>query len=128
ALSNAEARRDPLTGLANRRAFEERLHEELARGAPFGLAVLDLDDFKRVNDTHGHEAGDEVLRRVAAVLARGVRADEGVFRIGGEEFAVLVAGDRDAVVRVAERARAALLVDRRGQPLPTLSAGVAACP
>ena len=127
-LSRAEARRDVLTGLPNRRAFEERLEAAIASGSAFGLALLDLDDFKRVNDARGHEAGDEVLRRVAVVLRRSVRADEGVFRIGGEEFAVLVEGGRDHALLVAQRARGALLRDRRGQPLPTVSAGVAAFP
>jgi diguanylate cyclase (GGDEF)-like protein len=132
ALVRAEARIDALTGLPNRRAFDERLDDGIASAlsADGRLAVilLDLDDFKQVNDTRGHAAGDDVLRRIGVVLRRTVRADEEVFRIGGEEFAVLVEGGSEAACRVAERAGAALRGDRRGQPLPTLSAGVAALP
>ena len=126
--SIAEARRDPLTGLSNRRAFDERLAAALRAGGPTSLVLLDLDDFKHVNDTRGHDAGDEVLRQVAVALLREVRADEEVFRIGGEEFAVVVEGDSAAAFRVAARMRAALVRQRRGQPLPTLSAGIASAP
>jgi diguanylate cyclase (GGDEF)-like protein len=132
ALARAEARLDVLTGLPNRRAFEERLEDLSAelRAAHGELTVvlLDLDDFKQVNDTRGHAAGDEVLRRIGVVLRRTVRADEDVFRVGGEEFAVVLEGGLHSGLIVAERARAALRADRRGQPLPTLSAGVAALP
>jgi len=132
ALSRAEARLDALTGLPNRRAFDERLDDlitELQAGrGSLTLVTIDLDDFKQVNDTRGHAAGDEVLHRVGLVLRRTVRADEEVFRVGGEEFAILVEAGRDAGIRVAERARLALRSDRRGQPLPTASAGVAALP
>ena len=76
ALSREEARRDSLTGLANRRAFDEELEHAEAAGRPVALALVDLDDFKRVNDTRGHAAGDDVLRRVAVVLRRSVRAGE----------------------------------------------------
>jgi diguanylate cyclase (GGDEF)-like protein len=132
ALSRAEARLDALTGLPNRRAFEERLDDLVTelngRAGAVAAVIVDIDDFKRVNDTAGHAAGDEMLRRVGLVLRRTVRADEEVFRIGGEEFAIVVDGGRDAGLRVAERVRLALHGDRRGQPLPTISAGVAALP
>src|SRR5205823_2342264 len=72
--------------------------------------------------------GDEVLRQVAVALLREARANEEVFRIGGEEFAVVVEGDSAAAFRVAARMRAALVRQRRGEPLPTLSAGVASAP
>jgi len=124
----AEARRDPLTGLSNRRAFDERLDSSLREGGSTSLVLLDLDDFKHVNDTRGHDAGDEVLRQVGLALLREVRANEEVFRIGGEEFAVVVEGDSAAAFRVAARMRAALVRQRRGQPLPTLSAGIASAP
>jgi diguanylate cyclase (GGDEF)-like protein len=93
----AQARRladeDGLTGLANYRAFWRALRTEVARAErhpqPFGLIVLDLDNFKRVNDEHGHLSGDRVLRAVAGALRRTARAEEMVCRQGGDEFAVI---------------------------------------
>jgi diguanylate cyclase (GGDEF)-like protein len=123
--SRAEARRDALTGLANRRAFEERLEEAVREAPDASVVLLDLDDFKTINDTRGHAAGDDVLRRVGLVLSRVVRADEGVYRIGGEEFALIVDAGAEEARAVAERIRAALAVQDRGGPLPTVSAGVA---
>lgn len=85
---------DPLTGLRNRRAFREALLQELERDRrhrhPLTLALLDLDDFKRVNDTLGHAAGDEVLTRVAGLLRGRLRAVDVVARLGGDEFALLL--------------------------------------
>lgn len=85
---------DPLTELPNRRAFERELARSLAylkrHGTGAALLYLDLDDFKHVNDRHGHSAGDAVLRAVASVLERHVRASDVVARIGGDEFAVLL--------------------------------------
>jgi diguanylate cyclase (GGDEF)-like protein len=131
AESVIEARRDPLTGVANRRAFDERIAGAFDAGpdlSSVSVALLDLDDFKHINDTRGHSAGDRVLRQVAVVLLREARANEEVFRIGGDEFAVVVDGDSAAAFRVAARMRAALVRQRRGEPLPTLSAGVAGAP
>lgn len=86
--------RDALTGLYNRRAIVDRLGEQWAvwqrERAPFSLVLVDLDHFKRVNDTHGHHAGDEVLRHTAAQLGAAVRGHDVVARIGGEEFVVLM--------------------------------------
>jgi diguanylate cyclase (GGDEF)-like protein len=100
---------DPLTSLANRRLFADRLEQAIARQARHGgrMAVLfgDLDDFKAVNDTYGHGAGDELLCQVAARLQLAVRATDTAARLGGDEFAVLceqVGGDAD-VMRVAHR-------------------------
>jgi diguanylate cyclase (GGDEF)-like protein len=88
-----ESRHDALTGLLNRRAYEERLPVEISRasryGWPLSLCLLDLDGFKAINDTFGHPAGDEVLRRVAALIDESRLADDG-FRIGGDEFAILM--------------------------------------
>jgi diguanylate cyclase len=102
--------RDALTGLANRRQFELALARELDRvarsGEPALLMMLDIDHFKRVNDTHGHAAGDEVIRAVATALAESVRPMDLVARIGGEEFAVILPNCGPAFGQaVAERIR-----------------------
>src|SRR5215469_5715923 len=85
---------DPLTGLYNRRLFEESFEKELNRarryGLPLGIVILDLHRFKEVNDRHGHLRGDEVLRAAATTLERALRTSDSAFRIGGDEFAVLL--------------------------------------
>jgi diguanylate cyclase (GGDEF)-like protein len=85
---------DPLTGLYNRRLFTETFEKELNRGrrygSPLGLVVLDLHRFKEVNDKHGHPRGDEVLRAAAATLKKALRTSDFAFRIGGDEFALLL--------------------------------------
>jgi diguanylate cyclase (GGDEF)-like protein len=101
---------DALTGLWNRRHLLERLEAEAARsrrsGRPLCLAVLDVDHFKRVNDQHGHPAGDEVLRVLAAAIKDAVRTSDVVGRMGGEEFAVLMPETDRAQARiVCERLR-----------------------
>ena len=107
------ATRDQLTGLLNRREFERILAEEKARagqsGRSFALVLVDIDHFKRVNDQHGHPAGDEVLRQVARRLEAGIRSGDHVARIGGEEFAIVMAEADEAVaLEVAERLRQTL--------------------
>jgi diguanylate cyclase (GGDEF)-like protein len=91
-----QARTDPLTGLANRTGFDEarrRAYDRLKRsGTPFALAFVDIDHFKRLNDTLGHEVGDDALRQVAETLTGGVRQSDMVGRLGGDEFAVLMPG------------------------------------
>ncbi len=93
------AERDPLTGLYNRRRFESELDRLLAdasrRGTQLGLLMFDLDAFKPVNDRHGHKAGDEVLVRLAQEVGSVVRRNEQFFRIGGDEFALIVPEARD---------------------------------
>ncbi|MBL8918627.1 MAG: GGDEF domain-containing protein [Myxococcaceae bacterium] len=88
------AYRDPLTGLHNRRAFEQRLSEELSRARRakgcFSLLVVDLDDFKLINDTRGHQVGDLVLRSVASALVETFREHDVVCRTGGDEFMVIL--------------------------------------
>jgi diguanylate cyclase (GGDEF)-like protein len=92
--ASKRARTDPLTGLANRRWFEDKIDQALNEadrfGVPVSLVLVDLDHFKRVNDTWGHEAGDLVLRKVARMLAEGVRTVDTVARYGGEELAILL--------------------------------------
>lgn len=87
------ARVDPLTGALNGRSFFELVEREVARsrrnGQPLTVAYLDLDGFKSVNDTHGHAAGDSVLKEVSAALSSGTRPNDAVGRLGGDEFAVL---------------------------------------
>jgi diguanylate cyclase (GGDEF)-like protein len=107
------SRTDPLTGCLNRRGFEERVAAELARGRrteePFGLVLLDLDDFKQVNDLQGHAAGDDHLRWVAATMAATLRGVDVLGRLGGDEFALLVPGtDREGTQAVADRVAALL--------------------
>ena len=100
------AAHDPLTNLSNRRAWNERLAEVLASSRPEGaLLLLDMDGFKRVNDTLGHAAGDELLCRVADALRKVVRDTDVAARLGGDEFAVLLPGavTREAAGRVASR-------------------------
>ena len=91
---------DPLTATLNRRGFERELKRSLAYvkryGAKAALVFLDLDDFKPVNDRHGHAAGDALLKAIAAALVRHVRASDVVARIGGDEFVVLLWNLRDA--------------------------------
>lgn len=106
------ARHDALTGLPNRLASDERLSQEFVRfvrtGRPYSLMVLDVDHFKRVNDTHGHAVGDEVLRQVARVVRASLRASDFIGRTGGEEFlALLPDTSLEAAVAVAHKVRAA---------------------
>jgi diguanylate cyclase (GGDEF)-like protein len=105
--------RDPLTRAHNRRYLVERLASEIAYArrhkTRLGLLLLDLDHFKRVNDTYGHLAGDEVLREVSALVSRMIRAEDVFARFGGEEFVVLVRGIEHAnTARFAERLRGAV--------------------
>ena len=127
---------DGLTGLANRRQADAALATELTRaerlGGPVGLILADVDDFKLVNDRHGHPTGDIVLRDLAQALRETVREIDTAARWGGEEFAVILPGtDLMGAAQVAERVRQALsergLVSAEGAPLHvTASFGVAA--
>jgi diguanylate cyclase (GGDEF)-like protein len=104
---------DALTGLANRRYFDRQLEREVARARRYrralALIMVDLDHFKRLNDTHGHQAGDRVLADVARVIEREVRPSDAVARVGGEEFAVILSEASFATaVQVAERLRRAV--------------------
>ena len=113
-LLEHQARHDPLTGLRNRRALLERTAQELETGRPLALMLLDLDDFKVVNDTHGHDIGDALLSAVGARLAGAVRDGDIVARFGGDEFAVLCLGVDD---EEAARSLAPRLLDHLRGPL-----------
>jgi len=112
-----QARTDPLTGLANRRVWNERLDFEIARaqrnGAPLAVAVLDLDFFKRFNDSFGHPAGDELLRAVSDAWAGAVRPTDLLARLGGEEFGVILPdADIPAASAILERLGAVVPCDQ----------------
>ncbi|HEX5792579.1 MAG TPA: diguanylate cyclase, partial [Rheinheimera sp.] len=109
-----QARLDALTGLANRRAFDEALARECARSRrnnlPLCLVLLDIDHFKRVNDTFNHSVGDKILQRVATVICRYCREEDTVARWGGEEFAILLPNtDSQAAADICERIRQAVM-------------------
>ena len=104
-----QAATDELTGLPNRRDFIDRLHDEIARASrhhsALSIAYLDIDHFKNVNDTHGHHVGDAVLRGVSSKLAVGMRDEDFIGRLGGEEFCICMPHCSDDKDRVAERYR-----------------------
>ncbi len=131
------ANHDPLTRLHNRRAFVNRLDGEVARGRrygrSFGLVIADLDDFKKLNDQYGHASGDEALAAFANVLVESLRKPDDAFRIGGDEFAVLLAEATDDDARQVVARVEALLEQLSAGGAPwaaSLSAsfGCAACP
>lgn len=106
----SEARTDSLTKIANRRAFDDELTRRFSewerKNTPFSLLIMDVDHFKKFNDTHGHQAGDEVLRKVAAAIAKCARDMDLACRYGGEEFAVVMPATKDADGDIlAERVR-----------------------
>jgi diguanylate cyclase len=132
-LEKHGARLDPLTGVANRKSFEERFGRDIERraqgGAPAAMLLWDIDSFKVINDSYGHRAGDRVLQSVAGCFKEALRATDFVARIGGEEFAVLLAGLRlEEAVNVANQVRTAverLRFHFRGTPvLVTASCGI----
>jgi two-component system, cell cycle response regulator len=133
-LLRSEADRDYLTGLANRRRFRRGLGQEVERWRryklPCALLLLDVDFLKKINDTHGHPAGDRVIRFVASAITELSRDNDTAARLGGEEFALLLAGtELPNAYAAAERLRESVAsepLDEIGQV--TISVGVAACP
>ncbi|PZP35119.1 MAG: GGDEF domain-containing protein [Roseateles depolymerans] len=125
ALAQHLALHDPLTGLANRRLFEEHLSLGLAHaqrtGHGLALCYMDLDGFKPINDSHGHEAGDEVLKEVGSRLRRELRANDSVARLGGDEFAWLLTGVNDEARALALLERCEEVIQR---PIPLSSGAV----
>jgi len=140
-LAEQRSRTDALTGLGNRRALDERLAEEIVRagriGYPLSVLLVDVDNFKRYNDTYGHRTGDEILRAIGRVLrSQALRqGSDHAYRYGGEEFLVLLPGTAGAgALEVADRLRGAVEVETRGIRLPrgtegvTVSVGLAVYP
>lgn len=131
-----DARMDPLTGLGNHRAFQEELVRQVAdahrEGRPLSLAMIDLDDLKQLNDTEGHAAGDQLLATVGRLIRATHRASDRSFRIGGDEFALLLPGtDGETAYATVRR----LLVSASGGASPlretrtfSFSAGISTCP
>lgn len=130
----AEADRDYLTGLMNRRRFRTALGQEVERWhryqTPFALLMVDIDHLKRVNDAHGHSAGDRVIRHTANALLEFSRDNDTSARLGGEEFALLLAGTDDVkAYKAAERLRQFVSSTQvEGVGIVTVSLGVASCP
>jgi diguanylate cyclase (GGDEF)-like protein len=125
----AQASTDALTGVANHRAFYERLTADLSRARRYGttvsVAMIDVDHFKLVNDVGGHEAGDEMLIRVARCLSAAARAEDTLARVGGDEFAwILPETGAEEARRAVERARDAFVAPASEVPRVTISAGI----
>jgi diguanylate cyclase (GGDEF)-like protein len=129
-----EADLDHLTGLANRRRFRLALSREVERwrryGVPCALLLLDIDHLKSINDTHGHPAGDLVIRQIAETLIRVSRDNDTAARLGGEEFSLLLAGIDETKAELAANRLRAILAEQpvEGVGNITVSIGVAACP
>ncbi|MDQ1437247.1 MAG: hypothetical protein QOK43_876 [Acidimicrobiaceae bacterium] len=112
-LLRHDASHDALTGLMNRRSFDDLLSQASSRslryGWPFGLALLDLDNFKIINDKHGHDGGDRVLRAIGSALRHSLRSGDIAARIGGDEFAIILANSQlETIDAIVARLRGAL--------------------
>ena len=109
ATSEMQAHTDPLTGLLNRRSLENGVRDLRANGVPYAVAYGDLDNFKVLNDTHGHDAGDQALRLFARILGESLRPKDLAARYGGEEFVVVLPNcNTDTAMSILERVRESL--------------------
>jgi diguanylate cyclase (GGDEF)-like protein len=129
-IADLIATTDPLTGIANRRPVWELLESAALDGRTVTIGVADMDHFKRLNDAHGHDCGDDALKHVATVLAGALRSDDLVARWGGEEFILVIELPLDEALPVFERVRSDVALRpvpcQRGQAHPiTVSIGVA---
>ncbi|MEP7379698.1 MAG: EAL domain-containing protein [Chloroflexota bacterium] len=132
-VARADSLRDGLTGLGNHRAFQEELDRELEwyqrYKVPVALLLIDVDDLRLVNDSSGHVGGDEILRDMGALIAESGRYADRAFRIGGDEFAILMPHtDVDGALHLARRLQERALQPRRGSRQIQFSGGVSACP
>lgn len=126
------AHTDALTGIPNRRSFEIALDDRLKQferhEGIFSLVILDVDHFKKFNDTYGHQTGDEVLQGLARILKSKIRHFDTAYRIGGEEFALILCGSpRDNAVEIADRLRSIVETTRIADLNVTISLGVVTC-
>ena len=125
-----QVERDPLTGLYNRRGLENKLEEQVSlydrKEWIFSIVMLDIDNFKTINDTYGHETGDEILAKVGEMFKAYTRAEDKVYRYGGEEFCVIMPKTgKEEAVQAGERLREVLSsYSENGLPKFTMSAGV----
>jgi diguanylate cyclase (GGDEF)-like protein len=134
--ARAEALRDTLTGLGNHRAFQEEVERQWSlasrSGRPMALAIVDLDDFKRINDSSGHATGDQVLRQAATTIASYMRRSDRAFRVGGDEFALILPDtDMDQAQVMVRRLLAACLDGEAGRGFEhtiSFSAGISSGP
>jgi diguanylate cyclase (GGDEF)-like protein len=125
-----ESTTDALTALLNRRGLMRALDEFAVTGIPFSVAVIDIDNFKSINDRHGHDTGDDVIRSLASLMRHGSRSNDVLGRAGGEEFTMLLpATSLEDAVRAAERLRVAMeeAVNPTGGTV-TISIGVSRYP
>jgi len=129
-----EASTDSLTKLFNRRSFDEILDKAMAlynkNDLHFSLVILDLDDFKKLNDSYGHQAGDEVLRTFGHILQKNMRQEDSAFRYGGEEFAIIASGDKAKNIklfidRIRKQVKETIITFEDHQITFTFSAGIA---
>ena len=134
--ARSESLRDPLTGLGNHRAFQEEMERQWAHstrhGLPLALALLDIDDFKQINDTRGHAAGDRLLRHAATLAATYLRRSDRAFRVGGDEFAIILPGTGVEGAHVVIRRLLAACLEGEGEGSERMevsfSAGIGAIP
>ncbi|NAX28047.1 diguanylate cyclase [Vibrio sp. V38_P2S17PM301] len=116
---------DPLTGVFNRRAFDEDIERQCEQKLPFNLVLIDIDNFKQINDSYGHLFGDAVLKRVAALLQEEVGEDS-VYRIGGDEFACILDTSKPILRRILSRINKRMVRTRWREPGATVTLSLGA--